>query len=297
MSEKTVGEHTNITINAEADGMEKLNKSLPVIGSAVSSVDGALSLDARAFVTNTATFVESCASTVTGMMTDPLTTLTDAGLGFLLAVFPPLQDALHFVSGDGPALSNAAGNFTNIGKGLERFAEELTTEEGKRLDRWTSPAASTARDRIAEFSGGVQGVASVCGEISGWLQACSMLMTVIEEVIRSMISELVIWLLWIWPPALAASGPTLGGSVVEASGLTWYKAGETTVRATRKLKDAGDLLSMAKAVLGRAGETLAKQVTNPLKAGKNAVEMAKGAEAYGIGSPSEAEKASSSLDV
>lgn len=296
MGDNTDSEHSSITINTEDGYGEKLLKSIPVVGGAISAGDGAISGDTRAFVTNTASFVQSCTDTVAGMIKDPFGTLVNNGLSFLIAVFPPLQEGLHFVTGDGPALNNAAGNFTNIGKGLEGFAEELPAEASKRLNQWHGAARNAAHDRIDEFSTGVQGVAGVCGDLAAWLQTCSILMTVIEEVIKSIISELIAWILSIWPPAMAASGPTFGASIAEATGITWLKASESTLRAAGKMSITSELLRMAMAALKAAGRTLAGQVTNPVKAGKNTIGLVKTAESYSIGEGQDANATSTGLD-
>src|SRR5699024_7804490 len=176
-------------------------------------------------------FIDSCMDVVGGI-TDPVAWLVSNGLDFLVSNIQPLQDALHEVTGDGPALEQAAENFTTIGEGLQDMRTNFEQEVGESLQGWTGYAAQTAGTRLAEFSSGIGGVAGQAGQISQLLQASSKIMTTIEEFIKGLIADLVAFLIEIWVPALASSVFTLGGSTAAAASATAAKAAATIARST-----------------------------------------------------------------
>src|SRR5699024_346947 len=200
-------------------------------------------------------FIESCMDVVSGI-TDPLASLVGNGLDFLISNIQPLQDALHKVTGDGPALEQAAENFTNIGEGLQGMRTNFEQEVGQSLQGWTGYAAQTAGTRLAEFSSGIGGVAGQAGQISQLLQASSKIMTTIEEFIKGLIADLVAFLIEIWVPALAAAGPTFGGSTAAAASATGVRAGITITRASSKVTKLTRLLEKFARLLRRLSELL-----------------------------------------
>jgi hypothetical protein len=118
-----------------------------------------------------------------------------------LSIVQPLQDAIRFVSGDGPALANAAGNFGNIGTGLQDYAQKFVEDAIQSLSQWDGPAAEAAATKLAQFSKGIDGIAGQAGDIAQLLQISSMVMTVIEEFIKALVTEFMTWLIMIWIPA------------------------------------------------------------------------------------------------
>jgi hypothetical protein len=180
------------------------------------------------------TFVSSCMG-VTEIASDPIGWLVGEGLNFLLSIVQPLQDAIRFVSGDGPALANAAGNFGNIGTGLQDYAQKFVEDAIQSLSQWDGPAAEAAATKLAQFSKGIDGIAGQAGDIAQLLQISSMVMTVIEEFIKALVTEFITWLIMIWIPALAAAVPTCGGSTAAAGAATGIRGAQTGARATGQI--------------------------------------------------------------
>jgi len=302
MGEKTTGEHTEITISEEDGYLAKVAKGLPVVGGLYPALDtafnggsGDIRSDAQNVLVSTGAFVQSCTDTIKDAAEDPLGLLVSNGLNFLLAVIQPLQDLLHVVTGDGPALANAAGNFANIGKGLQKLGEEMPAEAEQKLDQWKGDASTAANDRISEFSDGVLGIAAMSGNVAALLQASSMLMVVIEDVIKAIISELATWMLEIWIPALAASGPTFGGSVTQAGTLTWLKASQTVLRTGDRVDRAGILSDMVAAAMEKARKAIIGQFKGG-KGVKNLINTSKALEYQAIGETQSADRTSDALD-
>jgi hypothetical protein len=271
---------------ADSTGKQAVT-SLPVLGSAVKTFDSVTGAagdgnvtdsELRGVATQSTGFVQSCMDVASGIATDPIGWLVGQGLNFLLAVCQPLQDAIHFVSGDGPALANAAESFNNIGTGIAEFAQQFSDDATASLQSWQGEAAEAAGTKLGEFANGIRGTAGEAGNIAQLLQISSMVMTVIEDFIRALLTELVTWLITIWIPALAAAVPTCGASTAAAGSATGVRAGMTAQRATRQVGKLGklldlirELLTKLRTVLGKTGQRLKKAMdaatANRLKTG------------------------------
>lgn len=234
-----------------------VRNAIPVLGSGAKAFDSAAGAaedgevtagELRGVAAESTGFVQSCMD-VGGIVTDPVGWLVGKGLDFLLAVVQPLQDALHFVTGDGPALANAAESFGNIGSGLEELAQQFGEQATTSLANWKGEAAETAGAKLAEFASGIRGTAGEAGNIAQLLQISSMIMTVIEDFLKALITEFVTWLIMIWIPALAAAAPTFGASTAAAGSATGVRAGTTATRASRQVSKLQKLLDKIKSLL------------------------------------------------
>jgi hypothetical protein len=189
-----------------------------------------------------AQFVSSAAVDVGFFAMDPIGWLVSHGLNMLLELVQPLQDALHQVSGDGPAIGHASDNFVSIAEGFVALADDFETTGDEALKDWLNDAGEAARAALGDFSTGIRGLGSSAGSVAEVLQMWSTVMVVIEEVIKAIISELVSWLITIWLPALASSVITLGGSVAAAMTASIAKAASVFAKVTRHLGKFGKLL-------------------------------------------------------
>ena len=247
----------SIEIEGEKSYGEKVAEAVPIGGDAYKLFakgkealdDGSLSFDeVRGVAAEGGSLVQSCMD-VTEVATDPIGWLVGQGLDFLLAICQPLQDAIQFVSGDGEALSTAADNFNAIGQGLSEFGQQFGEHAQQALSAWEGQAAETAADKLGQFAGGVNGVVGQAGNIAQLLQISSMVMTVIEEFIKGLLTELITWLIMIWIPALAAAIPSCGASTAAAGTATGVRAAQTGSRATRQVGKLQQLLNKIREVL------------------------------------------------
>ncbi|EIE97401.1 WXG100 family type VII secretion target [Saccharomonospora glauca] len=216
-----------------------------------------------------ASFTAECALEAGAAVADPVNWLVENGLGMVLHLVSPLQDALHMVSGDGPALSAASDDFSAIGEGLVEYSNEFVRVADETLADWQGEASNAARNALADFAKGIEGVATSAGGVAQILKISSMIMTVVEEVIKAIITEFVSWLIWIWIPALASSWVTFGTSVATAMSASVAKAASAFSRVTSKMGKLGKLLDkiiefFKKFVskLAKLGERLGAKQTN-----------------------------------
>jgi hypothetical protein len=233
-------------------------KATPFVGSAVTVGKDAVSVKNAVFApqkdgaditlalgtiaTDTAGFIQSSSSTITDIATDPLGWLVGQGLNFLVNAVQPIQDAIHFVSGDGPALGVAAENFGAIATGLDKLAANFADVTDDALKNWQGDASNAAKTALGEFGHGIEGVAGKSGDLARMLQLNSMLMSFVEDLIKAILTEFVTWLIMLWVPALAAAVPTCGASLSAAAPVSEAKAAQTTAKTTQKVSKLRELL-------------------------------------------------------
>ncbi|GAA2842495.1 hypothetical protein [Crossiella cryophila] len=214
-----------------------------------------------------AAFVGGAAADVTTFMMDPIGWLVSNGLNILLELVQPLQDALHQVSGDGPAIGHASDNFVTMAQGFVALAEDFEKTGDNSLKDWVDEAGDEARKALADFSTGIRGVGSCAGSVAEVLQMWSMVMVVIEEVIKAIISELISWLITIWLPALATSIISFGSSVAAAMTASIAKAAAVFKKVMGYLGKFGKLLNMFMEFLAKYA-TKVIEFTGKLRVGK-----------------------------
>lgn len=260
----------SIELKSEKGYGQKVVESIPLAGGAVkvfNSVTGATEGDISfgdvlGIASDSTSFVQSCTGAVKEIASDPLGWLVSQGLDFLLSVVQPLQDLIHMVSGDGPALSTAAENFNSIGQGITEFGQKFGEDAVTALSEWEGDAAEAAAEKLAEFSKGIGGIAGEAGNIAQLLQISSMIMTVIEEFIKALLTELITWLIMIWIPALAAAAPTFGASTAAAGSATGVRAAQTGAQATQKVSKLQQLLTKIKDLLAKLKTWMSDLKTN-----------------------------------
>ncbi|WP_439662796.1 WXG100 family type VII secretion target [Lentzea sp. HUAS TT2] len=188
-------------------------------------------------------FLGSIGSAASSFATDPIGFLVGQGLNFLISVVQPLEDAIHMVSGDGPALQQASENFGAIAKGVAELRTKFDEELQNTVKTWGGDAAEVASTKLGEFGNGIEGVAGQAGEMAQLLQLSSMVMTIVEDVIKAILTELITWLIMIWIPALAAAVPSFGSSTAAAGAATGVRVATTGSRVSRIVARLRQLLS------------------------------------------------------
>lgn len=226
---------------------EKAAENAPIYGNFVKAKEAAgstgetggiagLSSEGTALVTSVVEFGQ-------GMMTDPLGFLVGQGLNFLIAIVQPLEDAIHFVSGDGPALQQAGENFGAIAQGISDLSTRFTEDLQSTVTTWGGSASEAAATKLGEFAHGIDGVAGQAGELAELLMMSSMVMQVIEDVIKAILTELITWLIMVWIPALAAAVPSCGASTAAAGAATGVRVASTASRVSRIVARLRQLLT------------------------------------------------------
>ncbi|MFD4644237.1 WXG100 family type VII secretion target [Lentzea sp. NPDC058436] len=235
-----------ITVGEKTVG-QKAEENAPIWGNFVKAKEAAgktgdtggvagLTSEGSALVTSVVEFGQ-------GMVMDPIGWLVGQGLNFLISVVQPLEDMIHFVSGDGPALQQAGENFGAIAQGISDLSTRFTEDLQSTVTTWGGSASEAAATRLGEFASGIDGVAGQAGELAELLMMSSMVMQIIEDVIKAILSELITWLIMIWIPALAAAVPSCGASTAAAGAATGVRVASTASRVSRIVAKLRQLLT------------------------------------------------------
>lgn len=239
-------QQVKITVGEKTLG-QKAEENAPIWGNFVKAKEAAgktgdtggiagLTSEGSALVTSVVEFGQ-------GMVTDPIGWLVGQGLNFLISVVQPLEDAIHFVSGDGPALQQAGENFGAIAQGISDLSTRFTDDLQSTVTSWGGSASEAAATKLGEFAHGIDGVAGQAGELAELLMMSSMVMQIIEDVIKAILSELITWLIMIWIPALAAAVPSCGASTAAAGAATGVRVASTASRVSRIVAKLRGLLT------------------------------------------------------
>ncbi len=262
--EKTGAGGVEITLGEKATG-QKMAEATPFYGSYLKTKDAAGKLsdgadgsEVTALASEGAAVIGSLGTSALGVATDPIGWLVGQGLNFLISVVQPLEDAIHFVSGDGPALQQAAENFNAIGKGVADLRKTFDSDLQAAVRTWGGQTAEVASTKLGEFANGIDGVAGQAGEVAQLLQISSMIMTIVEDFIKAILTELITWLVMIWIPALAAAVPSFGASTAAAGAATGVRVvttGSRVARIVARLKQfLGKIMDFLRNLAKRVGD-------------------------------------------
>ncbi|MBY8852623.1 hypothetical protein K7G98_32100, partial [Saccharothrix sp. MB29] len=154
---KTTAGGVEITVG-EKDTGQKVAEAVPFYGNYLKTAEalGKAQKDGGAEATGLASeataLIGALGTSAYGIATDPIGWLVGQGLNFLISVVQPLEDAIHFVSGDGPALAQAAENFNAIGKGVAELRKQFDEDLQNSVTSWGGPASEVAGTKLGEFA-------------------------------------------------------------------------------------------------------------------------------------------------
>ncbi|WP_367134819.1 hypothetical protein [Saccharothrix sp. HUAS TT1] len=193
------------------------------------------------------------------VIADPLHSLLTFGLGFLVDLIKPLDDALKLVTGDEEQLTLAARHFEKVAADLKALSETFAgTVEGG-LASWRGEAAEASRERLGEFAVGIAETGGEAESIVTLLTGSAALMKTAHDLVMDLIASLVEWLIITWLAAQAAAVPTLGASEVAAAGATAVQVGVTVSRVSRIVQRVTAVLQK----IGRVFKVLTGRLAGP----------------------------------
>lgn len=195
------------------------------------------------------TFVNDALSTAGAIAQNPTGWLTNAGLGFLLSLVSPLEDAIRMVSGDGDSLRQSSGEFGDTRQALESMSRDVVQLADQALAGWEGDAAQAAKRMLAGIADELDAAAGKSDALGHVLQMSAVVMEVVEDVVRSILTEFVDWLIMTWLPALASAAFTFGGSTASAGAVTAVKALTTVADTARQVNDVQRVLTSIDSVL------------------------------------------------
>ncbi|WP_026923452.1 WXG100 family type VII secretion target [Glycomyces arizonensis] len=204
------------TPEAPSDGMRAV-QGTPVVGGATNlatDIYGAIAGDDRL----------SSASGIPGdiagiamqsmlALRDPIYALVNAGLGIVLELVEPLQELMDNVAGDSHEMARQGEIWGQIGEALEALSGESGDAVRSNLTCWSGTAAQAGYEQLNAMEAAIMAASHEARSVQtllGWAQA---LAEAIYGCIRSIVAELVSWLITRGLVALANSAWTFGASM------------------------------------------------------------------------------------
>jgi hypothetical protein len=144
---------------------------------------------------------------------DPIYALVNAGLGFLIELIEPLQDLMDQVAGDKDEMARQGEVWGQVGDALGALSDETGSAVRSNLTGWSGEAAEAGYNQLNAIEAAIMACSKEAVSVQtmlGWAQALS---EAIEGCIRSIVAELLSWLVTRGLIALANSAWSFGASV------------------------------------------------------------------------------------
>lgn len=191
-------------------------------------------------------------------MRDPVYALASAGLTIVLELVEPFNDLIHAVSGDPDEMQVQIDVWGQVSTALTALREETSGAVNDNLKSWTGPAADAAYEQLGGLEAAIYAAANEVTGVQTLLEWAKLLAETIYEVIKSILAELVSWLITRGLIALANSTWSFGASVAAFLLSATYKSYSMFSRAFKKLTECNRIFN---ALLGGLGKFL---LDNPL---------------------------------
>ncbi|MEV5299607.1 hypothetical protein [Amycolatopsis methanolica] len=128
---------------------------------------------------------------VLSMVIDPLGTLAQYGVAWLIEHVRPLKEALDWLAGDPPVIQSFSDTWANVAKEVGAVAGDLKNEVDGGTAGWTGQGADTYRRSGAEQAEAIAGAASLADGISTGVMIMGMVVGFVREMVRDIVAELV----------------------------------------------------------------------------------------------------------
>ncbi|WP_026928594.1 type VII secretion target [Glycomyces tenuis] len=184
-------------------------------------------------------------------MRDPIYALASAGLTIVLELVEPFNDLIHAVSGDPDEMQVQIDVWEQVATALTALQEETAGAVNDNLTSWTGEAADAAYEQLGGLEASIYAAANEVTGVQTLLEWAKLLAETIYEVIKSILAELVSWLITRGLVALANSAWSFGASVAAFLLSAAYKSYSMFSRAFKKLTECSRIFKMLLGGLGK----------------------------------------------
>jgi uncharacterized protein YukE len=185
-------------------------------------------------------------------VSDPIGSLLQYGVAWIIDHVKPLSEALDWLAGDPGEISAHARTWRNVAGALHARAADL--EQAVRWDvtEWTGDAADAYRNWVAQQKAAIDGMAQGAQTLATITEAAGMLVAGVRMMVRDAIAVLVSRLITYAAEELASVGLATPLVVEQVSTLcaSW------AAKISRWLKDLISSLSRLRGVAGNVGELI-----------------------------------------
>ncbi|MCC3763885.1 hypothetical protein K3N28_12505 [Glycomyces sp. TRM65418] len=208
---------SDISQYPEADSpgaAQRVLEGTPVVGGVARAVYGAIEADdAAGAITAVAGEVQGLAMEALFALRDPIYALAEAGLTIVLELVEPFNDVLEMVSGDPQEMARQGEVWGQVAAALEALSGETGQTVASKLTGWQGKDADAAYEQLYAVEAAIMATsheALTIQTLLGWAQAAA---EAVYGCIKSILAELVAWLITRGLIALANSAWSFGASV------------------------------------------------------------------------------------
>ncbi|AHI01589.1 hypothetical protein GCM10010174_08080 [Kutzneria viridogrisea] len=189
---------------------------------------------------------------------DPISTLLNKGLGFVIDHIAPVKEALELVTGSPDALNAAAGTYAQLSSDIDALGQQLHDELKTGFGKWQGEASEAAHQEMAHFLDGIHGTATLAGYMVQVLRASASMMQAAKDIIIGIIADFAEQMLVTWAIGAAGTILTFGLSDAAAMGATVAEAGVAVGRAGSAVSKVGKIIEKVGSVLKKIVELIRK---------------------------------------
>lgn len=186
---------------------------------------------------------------VLSLALDPIGTLAQYGVSWLIEHVQPLKEALDWLAGDPPVIQSFADTWANVAKEVEAIGGDLANEAKTGTVGWTGAAGDAYRNEVTEQTDAIAGAATLADGISTGVMIMGQVVSMVRETVRDLIAELV--------------GKLISWALEEACTLgfaTPLVAAQATAAITKAMSKVGDLIRRLVKTIGNVAPKIRKIV-------------------------------------
>ncbi|WP_433306754.1 WXG100 family type VII secretion target [Actinoplanes sp. CA-030573] len=185
-----------------------------------------------------------------GAVLSPMGEAMNNGLDWLLTpIVWPLLQLFEQAVGDPDQLDHHAGTWNATARALRDVAAAQRADLDSLMGQWHGAAAEAYAARILGLARGLEDAAEEMAKTADSLGDSAMDLRNVEEMIKTIVRELVEWLVITWLAAQALAIVTAGASEAAAAAASAAETGIAVTRATRLLAQLHRALEAYKAFM------------------------------------------------
>ena len=207
---------------------------------------------------------------VLSLVTDPIGTLAQYGVSWLIEHVQPLKDCLDWLAGNPPVIQGFSDTWANVAKEVNAIAGDMSNEVKNGTAGWSGAGGDAYRGEVAAQTDAVAGAASLCDGISTGVMVMGQVVAAVRQAVRDLIAELVGKLIsWALEEActLGFATPVVAAQATVAITNTISKV---TMLIKKLIKTISNVGPKVKKIVEKLGEIIAKLSKLAKKLGKGA---------------------------
>lgn len=147
---------------------------------------------------------------------DPLSSLADAGFGFLTGLVSFLEEPLKTLSSDPGAVTSPSQSLQGAGETVSSLSGAYAEAGSKEISGWSGAGATRYQNTAATLADGLRTIAKASSGVSSALEGASKVVGQARQIITQLIGEATTQIGTIMSQAFAAAPATGGASVAAA---------------------------------------------------------------------------------